>query len=1135
MDSSDFNNFVISFGDRFAERATGADGDSATLPYARPADRILAGYLTAPLEERAGEDAELTDLPKDSAYEQTAIGVDWLCSLSTVRPDDEIAVSAEASVYIKLLPSYADAVARAVWQRPRRNGVDASPEKLTEVAPVWQRVKLPPFQWSISIPNLLNHRQQSHDLSPVMDTWWVEEGARTPNRYPGREPLPLTERDLQSPADFERWRSELTHPKTDSCPWKADLVAMVTPSGDSIDQVRISVRFRNRSPEVSRRSLDYVDANLYCAQLTCRFGSHHHRPMHLNELRDSFRYDRRLWAVGLNSHAVTTVDGNTSTVRTESIPRERTFRLVPRSIPSATPRFDTLAADGRQVLHAIHSAMVQYDDSVWKRKISGLTGGELHEAELARRRYLQEVNAFERGVRLLEDDRYPQASTAFRLMNLAMSRSAAKYHEWRLFQIIFIVSQLPSLLARYHPELHVEDHDVVEILWFAAGGGKTEAFLGLILFQCFLDRLEGKHWGVTAILRFPLRLLTFQQMQRVARALAQAELVRREKKIPGKTFSIGYFVGQSVTPNRIKPEDREQWLSTGPPQKYQRLFKCPFCDSAVQLHYASDIGELQHLCTNRRCTGGGGPLPLYIVDDDIYRFLPTLLISTVDKLAIIGQNQRFANLLGRITGFCDTHGADFHGTNGDLCPSAPQTSKSRQKNRPPCAHYQPGPFPNVAPALLIQDELHLLSEELGTFDSHYETAVMQLARSFGQQPWKIVTATATIEAFARHGWSLYLKQARQFPGPGPSAYDSFYYQADWNRLARVFIGVVGVGRKHTPSVTRTLSLIYQELQHARTVALTDIAAANRRYGTRDLSSDEFRDLIFMYECPLTYVLTRKGSDQVSEAIETRVKSELREVAPETGELIVDTFNGGVEIAEMIATLEQITEATPDSDPSSRIRGIVTTNIIGHGVDIDRFNVIVFAGFTRLVAEYIQAGARVGRTYPGIVLFVATPQSERDRSIYSRFGKFHEYVDRLVDPSALSRWTEPAMRRTAPGILAAYLMGVAAQSVGRRLAFVEDVQDVFGTSNALTSDTIGDWMQRAYGTEHAPDRFRKQLEIMSANLFASVINSVRGSGGQKKLLSQHLDAMTSLRDVDEPADIAVLGEADKRSLRRIAHV
>jgi hypothetical protein len=76
-----------------------------------------------------------------------------------------------------------------------------------------------------------------------------------------------------------------------------------------------------------------------------------------------------------------------------------------------------------------------------------------------------------------------------------------------------------------------EDRDIVDIVWFATGGGKTEKYLGLLMTAAFHDRLRGKSAGVTAWSRFPLRLLSLQQMQRLADAIAAADMV------PGKNCS----------------------------------------------------------------------------------------------------------------------------------------------------------------------------------------------------------------------------------------------------------------------------------------------------------------------------------------------------------------------------------------------------------------------------------------------------------------------------------------------------------------------------------------------------------------------------------------------------------------------
>jgi hypothetical protein len=435
---------------------------------------------------------------------------------------------------------------------------------------------------------------------------------------------------------------------------------------------------------------------------------------------------------------------------------------------------------------------------------------------------------------------------------------------------------------------------------------------------------------------------------------------------------------------------------------------------------------------------------------------------------------------------------------------------------------------------LVQDELHLLSEDVGAFDAHYETAVMELARSLGAQPWKIIAATATIEEYKEQAFQLYLKDARQFPGPGPEAYDSFYYQQNPDKIGRIFIGMLGIGRKHTPAVTRALSNVYVELQRARELAALSLTDAASQYGTSMLSAEEFQNLIFYYELPLTYVLTRKGSDQIAEAIESRVKSDLRELAPDHGELIVDMFNGGVDFTDMAAALQRISSAKPESNPEERIRGLVTTNIIGHGVDVDRFNIIVFAGFTRLVAEYIQASGRVGRTFPGISIFVATPQSERDRSIFDRFGKFHEYLDRLIDPSAVNRWPDPALERTVPGVLAGYLMGVAANSMKVPFSTVEEVQNYQGRGEALSEAKIIEWTESAYGAHLAPspDRYKERLANRVTNTYRRITNTTPNHGGRPRQLGHYLDAMQSLRDIDDPAYIRVTGLKDKDALLKL---
>src|SRR5207245_5210007 len=93
---------------------------------------------------------------------------------------------------------------------------------------------------------------------------------------------------------------------------------------------------------------------------------------------------------------------------------------------------------------------------------------------------------------------------------------------WRLFQMAFMLLNLPSLTDLHHPDRSHETDSVADLLWFATGGGKTEAYLGLTAYTLAMRRRQGKiegrdgEHGVAVLMRYTLRLLTLQQFQRAA-------------------------------------------------------------------------------------------------------------------------------------------------------------------------------------------------------------------------------------------------------------------------------------------------------------------------------------------------------------------------------------------------------------------------------------------------------------------------------------------------------------------------------------------------------------------------------------------------------------------------------------------
>ena len=85
---------------------------------------------------------------------------------------------------------------------------------------------------------------------------------------------------------------------------------------------------------------------------------------------------------------------------------------------------------------------------------------------------------------------------------------------WRLFQLAFILLNLPSVTDLHHSDRSHATDAIADLLWFATGGGKTEAYLGLTAYVLALRRLQGViegrrgDYGVAILMRYTLRLLT---------------------------------------------------------------------------------------------------------------------------------------------------------------------------------------------------------------------------------------------------------------------------------------------------------------------------------------------------------------------------------------------------------------------------------------------------------------------------------------------------------------------------------------------------------------------------------------------------------------------------------------------------
>ena len=246
--------------------------------------------------------------------------------------------------------------------------------------------------------------------------------------------------------------------------------------------------------------------------------------------------------------------------------------------------------------------------------------------------------------------------------------SSTRNGRWRPFQLAFILMNIDSIV---NPDS--KEREIVDLIWFPTGGGKTEAYLGLAAFNIFFRRMKGKEYfnwdfygGTSILMRYTLRLLTTQQYERAASLICGCELIRQENDtaLGDEPISIGLWVGSSSTPNKNDSAKTQLKLlkkDVKAPYNFV-VMKCPCCGSQIGKVEKStrydkdkikgliiDDGRNAHVrfkCDNEYCEFSETPLPLQVVDEIIYETPPTLLLGTVDKFAMVTWKKDAGRLFG---------------------------------------------------------------------------------------------------------------------------------------------------------------------------------------------------------------------------------------------------------------------------------------------------------------------------------------------------------------------------------------------------------------------------------------------------------------------------------------------------------
>lgn len=580
------------------------------------------------------------------------------------------------------------------------------------------------------------------------------------------------------------------------------------------------------------------------------------------------------------------------------------------------------------------------------------------------------------GLRLLGDN--AKARLAFALANRAMLDQMRQHdhlqgkpraddaYRWRPFQLAFLLTTLESTANEDN-----EFRDTVDLIWFPTGGGKTEAYLGLIAFQITLRRLRySDTGGGTAILmRYTLRLLTRDQFIRATRLICALELIRRERDDLGSAqITIGMWVGEATSPNTFQKAAELVKKAIAASEKPELVLQhCPWCgqDFEADRNYDSTTQHFHFLCRNPDCGFGAFPdgvLPCNIVDEALYAEPPTMLVATVDKFARLAWEER-AN-------------AFFGGT----------------QHRPP--------------ELIIQDELHLIASALGSVAGLYEAAIDTVLQLRGVYP-KYIASTATIRMAVQQVKRLYGREVAVFPPPGLSCDDAYFARTVplEQRPGRIYVGYLA------PMLNRQQCLA--------PLAAALLTAPHVLFeGDQDA-----RELLDAWWTQVVYHGSLKGVGNSHTAFASDVRDFMRLLSGTTDAQSDERENAKKQerSTPSIAQLTSLQTASQNAEIFSRLSrtreedgcldAVLATNMISVGLDVARLALMIINGQPLTTAEYIQASSRVGRSeVPGVVFANYYREQARSLSHYESFRPYHEAFYRFVEPTSVTPYTYQARLR-----------------------------------------------------------------------------------------------------------------------------
>lgn len=915
--------------------------------------------------------------------------------------------------------------------------------------------------------------------------------------------------------------------------WRMDIYCNII---DERDNYRFILQLVNKTPVNEKSNVGYLPQFFNSGMKIVGNDSIEFVDIKLDYFKNSYKNRQLVYAVTENTAAV--FDEKENTIYTDNIPKYYQMRLKTKDYYNQYVTFDKLITDPIGNLLVIYKAMTEDYKKCYQEYLTSSFSNKIAKTRFKEDidEYEREISRFKKGIEQIEYKDF--VKKAFIYMNKTFETKLEGEHRkkiqgWRLFQIVFIVSLISEMIRSEYINdntISEADFEVANLLYFPTGGGKTEAFLGACVFDMFFDRLRGKNYGITAFLKYPLRLLAVQQLERVLTIVMKADRVRNDitELHSTRPFEVGFFVGKNNTPNKInahetlsdrgnKNHSKDLILDSDQEtlnEYYRFIDTCPCCGQKnVNVRFNKEYWKLEHICDNPECDIN--VLPLLIVDSEIYRYLPSIVVSTIDKMAMLGTTNEFKMLFGQVKKFCHVHG--FSATSSCLCDSC------KNKN----TLNSVGLLKDPIPTLFIQDEMHLVKESLGTFDAHYESFINYYAKELvpeqQRKQIRFVGATATISMYKEHIRNLYHMDGRRFPCEYPSVKsgEDFYSYTDNDDITRILLGYAPYGRSITDGMWEsvyTMRIVVYSLFMNRESNYKEVC----RKGFVG-SMNDYLNVLYDYWIELVYNNRKQDAMELENAFQNQANNYLE--ANGIPKFEIEQMTSDVDFQTVRKTLFNIQSNREKLDSTNLI---LATSTISHGVDEDSFNLMYFFGMPNNNAEYIQAYSRTGRKYTGIVIDIIRLMRVRDRSYLKNFIIFHQNKDDLVESVPINRWAKNAVYSTLPGLLSGILMQYyTVQTNMDNLYQAVKVKKLL-SDGLIRIDDVTERLIKAYGCnaqEKLSIAYRETIQNEVRNILLGIQNGNFStndfiSGAIAKFSHGKKSPMTSLRDTEEQIEIKI---------------